>query len=68
MGRLLPLEKMTPTEIKRKSDEELIMEMLGYRLHLNITTQLLKYECLYLLHHYNCYLLTQCIQNVLTMQ
>ena len=32
MGRLLPLEKMTPTEIKkRKSNEELIMEMLGYR-------------------------------------
>ena len=32
MGRLLPLDMMTSTEIqKRKSNEELIMDMVGCR-------------------------------------
>ena len=56
MGRLLPLDKMTATEIqKRKSNEELIMEMLGYRSeYLNIA-QMSIYT-----YHYNWYLLPHC--------
>ena len=61
MGRLLPLDKMTATEIrKRKSSEELIMEMLGYRSDIDHIFEYCTNVYIYLLHHYNWYLLPHC--------